>query len=83
MDIWVLKWRTPKLILLDHVDQCRLQLEIIGIDGLVRNPKVVIIDYWLEIVFNYPLLVVLVSHCFSLNSPSRSYLSKSFLNSGL
>ena len=36
---------TPKLLLLDHCDQTELQLEVVGISGLLPDLRVILIHY--------------------------------------
>ena len=50
MVMGILRWQAPKLQLLNHGDQTRLQLEVISINALSSNPKVILIDYGPQVV---------------------------------
>ena len=46
----IIRWRTPKLLLLNHGDQTGFQLEDVCINGLVSNPRVILIEHRPQVV---------------------------------
>lgn len=66
MKVGILISLTPKLILLQNVDQHRFFLKFVCNDVLENNSRLIKVYHWLEVIYDRHQTVVIVSYFFHL-----------------